>query len=272
MGGQSKKLISFKSHQRKVVPTSATKHWAPTSVPAQHARWWAHGVNDIHPSIRSSVHPWKLSKTQKEKQKLKVEKTEMTPQWWEKVSTLRPKGETVGNHIRREWKRKSWNLNCVLWALCCAVTLSLSLSFSFVFSFVFCRWLSASSEIILCGLAFYHKLLCLNTQPFLIIVPCPWPFIKAASNHPHEMGDLYTSSMACSTSLHHRSSLGWDLHNLGVFNADMSLGTTFLLFLSLFLTVSVSHVFFSLLPSGWSNSAYFTFQSFFAFVVWCSYG
>ncbi|XP_010657973.1 uncharacterized protein LOC100242197 isoform X2 [Vitis vinifera] len=37
------------------------------------------------------------------------------------------------------------------------------------------------------------------------------------------MGDLYTSSMACSTSLHHRSSLGWDLHNLGVFNADMSL-------------------------------------------------
>ena len=130
MGGQSKKLISFKSHQRKVVPTSATKHWAPTSVPAQHARWWAHGVNDIHPSIRSSVHPWKLSKTQKEKQKLKVEKTEMTPQWWEKVSTLRPKGETVGNHIRREWKRKSWNLNCVLWALCCAVTLSLSLSLS----------------------------------------------------------------------------------------------------------------------------------------------
>ena len=143
MGGQSKKLISFKSHQRKVVPTSATKHWAPTSVPAQHARWWAHGVNDIHPSIRSSVHPWKLSKTQKEKQKLKVEKTEMTPQWWEKVSTLRPKGETVGNHIRREWKRKSWNLNCVLWALCCAVTLSLSLSLrcsSYIsFPFVTCK-------------------------------------------------------------------------------------------------------------------------------------
>ncbi|KAK9276663.1 hypothetical protein L1049_006199 [Liquidambar formosana] len=37
--------------------------------------------------------------------------------------------------------------------------------------------------------------------------------------HPKEMGDLY--SMAYSDTIH-SSSLGWDLHNLGVFNADMS--------------------------------------------------